>query len=182
MTTSPIQAIPFDEWVLLPENVEKSFELIDGEVVEKMVSNQEASEIAVTIATYIKNSLLKNPIGRVSGADGGYHVGTERYIPDVGYISKARQPERSKESYNPLAPDLAVEVISHSDSYVQIRHKVTQYHAAGTVVWLVLPGTWQIEIYTPNEAPQTLGLEDTVNGGAVLPEFTMMVKQAFEDD
>jgi Uma2 family endonuclease len=182
MTTSPIQIVPFDHWVLLPENVDKRYELIAGEIVEKMVSNQEASEIAATILAYIKIYLLKNPIGRVRGADGGYHIGTERYIPDVSYMSKARQSERNKDSYNPLAPDLAVEVLSPTDTPKIIRVKVMNYLAAGTVVWLVSPESQEIEVYIAGQPARVLGIDDTLDGGTVLPGFTMAVKQAFEDD
>ncbi|MEJ5197516.1 MAG: SdrD B-like domain-containing protein, partial [Anaerolineae bacterium] len=48
----------------------------------------------------------------VTGADGGYRVGDERYIPDVAFVSQSRQPAPSRDAYNAIAPDLAVEVLS----------------------------------------------------------------------
>ncbi|NDJ78969.1 MAG: hypothetical protein GYB65_22185, partial [Chloroflexi bacterium] len=61
-----------------------------------MVSNSYSSEIAVSISFHIKLYMREQGIeGRVTGADGGYHVADERYIADVAFISKARQPEPS---------------------------------------------------------------------------------------
>src|SRR4051812_17557120 len=101
----------FEAFALQPANVNKRLELIAGEIVE-VVSNQEASWLALRIGHFISSYLDQHPIGFATGADGGYHVGDDRCIPDVGYISKSRQPKRSKETYNPLPPELAVEVIS----------------------------------------------------------------------
>jgi len=181
MQAAPARATQFDSWVLLPENVGKSYELIAGEIVEKVVSNQKSSRIAGKIYFYIQLYLIEKNIGRLTPPDGGYFIGAERYIPDVGYISRARQPIANDDAYNPLVPDLAVEVISPSDSYQQIRHKVSHYLAAGTVVWVALPETEQIEIYTPDAVPIMLGADDILEGGSILPDFRMDVKKAFAD-
>ena len=102
----------FDQWALHPDHADRAYEFIAGEIVEKMVSNNESSNIGYNIGAAIHAYAREHDSGRVSGEQGGYIVNGERYIPDVGYISKARQAVRSKDAYNPLAPDLAVEVVS----------------------------------------------------------------------
>ncbi len=74
--------------------------------------------------------------GHITGADGGYIVKGERYIPDIGFISVERQPESSHDTYNPVHPDLAVEVVSPTDGERNLAIKIANYVAAGTVVWL----------------------------------------------
>jgi Uma2 family endonuclease len=119
-------------------------------------------------------------MGRVTGADGGYVVSGERYIPDVAFISKEKQPEPSHEAYNTTPPDLAVEVLSPSNDPGDIRIKLFNYLRAGTVVWLVDPDKKEVEVYASGQAKK-LGLDSILDGGDVLPGFTLPVKEIFPD-
>jgi len=60
--------------------------------------------------------------------------------------------------------------------------KVVNYLAAGTVVWLVLPETREVEVYIPNKPKQTVGIDGVLDGGDVLPGFTLPVKDIFPED
>lgn len=171
----------FDEWVLLPENANRMFEYIGGEIIE-VVSNNYSSEIGASILAEIALFVKKNKLGRVTGADGGYRVSGERYIPDAAFISKARQPEPSYHAYNPNAPDLAVEVLSPSNTPTEIRVKIVNYLRAGTVLWVVDPNIRRVEVYVPGEAPLTLGVDGVVSGGNVLPGFSLPVSEIFPDE
>jgi Uma2 family endonuclease len=170
----------FDAWMMRPENADKAYEFIAGEIVEKMVSNQRSSQIGTRIAVFLGMYLLQHTLGRLTGEQGGYIVNGERYIPDVGYMSYARQPIDNDDAYNPLAPDLAVEVLSPTDTAREMRIKVVSYLAAGTVVWVVSPDDETIEIYVPGEKGRVLGIDDTLDGGTVLPGFSMAVKEIFK--
>ena len=171
----------FDVFVMLPENVDKLFEFVGGEIVE-MVSNNYSSEIAATILILLGMFVKTHKLGRVTGADGGYIVAGQRYIPDVAYISAQKQPQPSHEPYNPNAPDLAVEVLSPTDSPAMIRIKIVNYLRAGTTLWVVDPEEKQVEVYIPGQAPQTAGVDDTLDGGALLPGFTLRVRDIFAEE
>ena len=93
----------FDRMARLPENAERRLEYIGGEIVS-VVSNSYSSEVAANILISVGSYVKSRKLGRVTGADGGYKVVNERYIPDVAYISQARQPEPSHEAYNPNPP------------------------------------------------------------------------------
>jgi Uma2 family endonuclease len=162
-----------------PENRDRHFELIDGEIVEKMASF-EPSEMALEIGRHFKNWLDDNPIGRVTGADGSYILSPEHeFMPDVGYISKARMPNKPACEV-PMAPDLAVEVKSPTDSIRAMREKAAVYLAHGTrMVWLVFPETQRVEIYTPDGEIIEVGIDGTLTGGDVLPGFTLAVRKLF---
>jgi Uma2 family endonuclease len=172
----------YDDYVKfqdLPENEGRIFELIEGEIVEKMPSF-EPSEIAITIGYYCKGYLIQNPIGRLSGADGGYIMSDEdTFNPDIGYISKKRMPEKpSREA--PMPPDFAVEVKSPTDSKRKMRHKAEKYLAYGTqLVWLVFPDEQAIEVYVPDEDVKTVTIEGILDGYDVLPGFILAVKDIF---
>jgi Uma2 family endonuclease len=171
----------FDQFVLLPENADRLFEYIGGEMFE-VVSNNLASAISAAILAEIHVFAKKNKLGWVTGADGGYIVGGERYIPDVAFISRARQKKPLREAYNPNPPDLAVEVISsdRGDELHALRIKVINYLAAGTMVWVVMPEDKQIEVYTPGQPVKIHREKDTLDGGAVLPGFTLKIADIFE--
>jgi Uma2 family endonuclease len=170
----------FDAWVLQPEQAEKSYEFIAGEIVEKMVSNQKSSQTAYKIGIFIGMYLLQHELGRLTGEQGGYMINGERYMPDIGYMSYARQPIDNEDAYNPLAPDLAVEVVSPTDIAREMRVKVGNYLAAGTVVWVVSPDDEQIEIYIPGQPVRILGIEETLEGGDVLPGFSIPLRTVFK--
>lgn len=169
----------FEQIIQQPANQNRRLELVGGEIVE-VVSNNYASMIAVWLAAKLIAFTEAQSLGRVTGADGGYQVAGERYIPDVGFITYPRQPEPCREAWNPLAPDLAVEVISLTDDERVLRIKVTNYLAAGTVVWVIDPEAQAIDIHTPGQPVQVLTADDTLNGGAILPGFTLAVRQIFE--
>lgn len=171
----------FDRFVALPENEDKLFEFIGGEIVE-VPSNPYASAIGTNIIFPLKLHLRERGLkGHVTGEQGGYLVSGEKYAPDAAYISDERQPELAKEGYNPNPPELAVEIDFPSTlaSQRKLRTKIANYLAAGTTLWIVYPETREVEVYTPYQPMRLLGIDDILDGGAVLPGFTLAVKDIF---
>jgi Uma2 family endonuclease len=172
----------FDDYITQPENADRLFEFISGDIVEKVPSNPNASEIAQLIAFFIRLFLRQHNIGgHVTDGQGGYIIAGEKYAPDVAYISQERQPELATRGYNPMPPELAVEVESPStaQSERRLRTKLYYYHAAGTIVWVVYPDTREVDVHVPGKAPQTLTEADILSGGDVLPDFELPVKDIF---
>ena len=168
----------FLRFISLPENDDRRFEYIEGEIVEVVTNNYcslVAARILIKVGTYVERENL----GYITGADGGYQVGDHRFLPDVGFISRQRQPEPCYEAFNPNPPDLAVEVLSPTDKPKKVRAKLSNYTAAGTVVWLIDPDEKEVEVYIPGQAVKTYRLDDTLDGGDVLPGFSLAVKEIF---
>jgi Uma2 family endonuclease len=171
--------VEFHAFSELPENKNRLFELINGEIVEKVASFT-PSKVAMRIGRFIGN--FADEIGYVTGADGTYILAEGyEFMPDVGYISKERlpqEPEREVEG----APDLAVEVKSPTDSKREMRLKAEDYMRFGTkMVWLVFPDERKIEVYVLDEDVQELTINDTLDGGDVLPEFKLAVRDIFPE-
>lgn len=144
-----------------------------------MPSNPYSSQIALRIAYYLSGYLVEHDIAHVTDEAGGYRVVGERYAPAVAVITKARQPELAREGYNPNAPDLAVEIVSPTDSAQNLRIKLGNYLAAGVRVWVVYPGAQEVEDYTPGQPVRVVGLDGVLAGGDLLPGFTLAVKDIF---
>lgn len=169
----------FHAYVEKPENRDRLFELINGEIVEKMASFT-PSRIAARISHKISSYLDQNDIGYVTGADGSYILSPEHeFMPDVGYISKERLPQEPEREVQG-APDLAVEVKSPTDSKRGLRQKAEDYLRFGTkLVWLVFPEEKRIEVYEPDQDVLEFGIDDTLDGGDVLPDFKLAVRDIF---
>ncbi len=180
-TTTRMTVDDFERFITQPENSDMAYEFIGGEIVT-VVSNNYCSQIAMLIGAFITLFVKRNQLGQVTGADGGYIVNGERYIPDVGYISKQRQPTPNHDSYNPQAPDLAVAVISPTDSPRTLMIKVSNYLASGTTVWIVYPDEREIYVHHPKQGVTLCTVEDTITGRELLPEFTLAVKDIFPED
>jgi Uma2 family endonuclease len=170
----------FERFALLPENRERLFELIGGEIVE-VVSNGISSELGAYICGLLAVFARQHKLGFTTGADGGYQIGTQRYIPDCAFVSKARQSKPTAEAYNHIPPDLAVEVLSPSNRPDEIAIKVDNYLRAGVVVWVVNPDAQRVTVHRPDAPPKTYRITDTLDGGNVLPGFTLAVKDIFAE-
>ncbi|MEQ8675662.1 MAG: Uma2 family endonuclease [Aggregatilineales bacterium] len=170
----------FEQFIEQPENSDKLFEYIAGEIVE-VPSNPFVSKIAGLIITFFNIYLFDNDIGHVTGEAGGYMVSGERYAPDVAFISYAKQRELEKDGYNPNPPDLAVEVISsnRTDELDKLRIKITNYHAAGTLVWVVKPAEQLVEEHAVGKKVKIIRMGDSLSGGDILPNFTLKLSDIF---
>jgi len=178
----PITIEQFEEFINQPENQDKLFEFVMGEIIE-VPSNPYVSKIAILISTFINLFVLENNLGHVTGEAGGYMVGGERYAPDVAFISYAKQPELARQGYNPNPPDLAVEVVSNENVTENriLTMKVANYLAVGTVVWVVRPEEETIEVYETGKPAILYHKNDTIQGGTALPNFELQLNKIFPE-
>lgn len=99
----------------------------------------------------------------------------ERYAPDVAVVAKSRQQKLIPEGYTPIAPDLAVKIVSPTDVAEMLLRKVANYLAASTVVWVVRPTSRTVEIFVPGQPVTILGIDSVIDGSTVLPGFALPV-------
>lgn len=165
----------FEAFVALPENSDKRFELVNGEIIE-VPSNAYSSKIAMFIVAALLWFLRDRDWGHVTGEQGGYIIAGQPFAPDVAYISRERQPELLEEGYNPNAPEFAVEVVSPSDRMEKLEEKLAVYAEAGVVTWVIFPKRERVEVRVPGQPVKVAGIDDTVDAGDVLPGFKMAVR------
>ncbi len=160
------------------------FELVDGTLVEKPMGYEE-SEIACLIITALNNFVRPRKLGIVTGPDGTIRLfaGLVR-MPDVAFASWDRFPgrKRPKVAIPNLAPELAVEVLSKSNTQAEMRRKLEEYFGAGVrVVWMVDPRKQIVRVHTSVEQSVLLKVGQSLDGGDVLPGFTLALKELFEE-
>jgi Uma2 family endonuclease len=173
----------FERYALRDENADDILEFIDGEIVV-VPSNPFASKISSLIIYFLLDFIRKNDVqGHVTGEAGGYRVGGDRYAPDVAFVRADKQAEVATEGYNPVPPDLAVEVEFPTSikSQRRLEKKLARYANDGTMVWVVYPETREVEVHAPGQAVQILGIDGTLNGGDILPGFTLTLKDIFPE-
>ncbi len=99
-------------------------------------------------------------------------------IPDVAFVSWSRIPDGQfpEEAIPDLVPDLAVEVISRGNTRKEMDEKLDEYFDKGVrLVWLVRPRTRVVDVYTSADKFARLTASSTIDGGDVLPGFSMVV-------
>lgn len=168
----------FENFIVMPANAGRTYELIAGEASE-VVPDDYAAQLGAFIASMLSVYVRPRGLGRVTGADGGYVIGDERYFPDAAFSAKQQRTGVLYAGYNALAPDLAVEILSPSKHDVAVRIKVVNYLRGGTAVWVVDPHAQCVEVYTTDAPPRLAHLGDALDGGSVLPGFTLHVSEIF---
>lgn len=168
----------FHAFVARPENIGKTFELINGEIVEVSPSRTYRSELALRIAIAVSNFCTANGIpARLSGEAGAYLIDGQVIVPDFAYKSTPT----SDDYPDPVPPLFAVEIISPTDEPAAIRNKRLIYQQAGILYWEVYPTEKSIDVYTPGQPTRTVGMGDVLDGGTVIAGFIFPVKELFAD-
>jgi Uma2 family endonuclease len=158
------------------------YELVDGVLLEKVTGIKE-SGIASELIFFLISFVRAHDLGFVTAPDGTVRLmpGLVR-IPDVAFISWNQLPQKfyPTEPIPNLAPDLAVEVLSESNTVGEMKQKVKEYFLAGVhLVWIIDPDTRTATTYTSPDESERLAESDALDGGDVLPGFRLPLQQLF---
>lgn len=153
-------------------------ELVDGTLVEKPMGQIE-SRLGTWLSFYLCAYLEQHDIGWISGSDAPHELVSKLIrMPDVAFVSYGRLPEGEarKKPVASWAPDLAVEILSKSNTRKEIDRKRGEYFAAGVrLVWVADPRKKTVKVYTSPDDCVTLTTADTLDGGDVLPGFSLSI-------
>jgi Uma2 family endonuclease len=187
----PLERIIFDPWpgtateadlLRFVERDKRLCELIDGTLVEKPVGYWEGI-IAANLINLLAGFVNPRHLGAISGADSTMRMKSGRVrLPDVGFTSTGRLPKTLDPIPN-LAPDLAAEVLSDSNTRAEIDQKLKEYFQSGTrLAWIIDPPTRTVAVYLkPGEAHRILSEYELLDGADVLPGFTAAVAELFRN-
>ncbi len=170
----------FEHFIALPEHRDRFFELIHGEIVEK-VPTEEHGLIAGNIFGFLWQYTRQSGIGRAV-------IEVRVQVPEDDYNS--RQPDLAvfTDTTRPVVtrgpvlqmPDVVIEVKSPDDTYASMRARAAYYLEHGArLVWLLYPAKSLVEVYRQGADSDLLTGDDTLQGAEVLPGFRLPVREIF---
>lgn len=153
-----------------------------GEVFQKPMPDIPHSAIQFFLAAILHPYLTQTGVGRaftelrcIFGPPGQERA----YVPDLTYVARARLPSGPARHLH-VAPDLAVEILSPDQHATQFLDKIQFYLLYGVrLVWVIDPATATVAVETPGEEARILRSGDTLDGGEVLPGFSVAVDDIF---
>jgi Uma2 family endonuclease len=170
-------ASEFAVFIQQPENADRLFEYINGEIIEKLYIPTLYSQFALIIAASVRMFCRANNTPcRTSGGDGAYDINGNVVAPDFAY----KRTPTSEVYPDPEPPLWAVEVISPTDKAKDIRAKRRIYQAAAILLWELYYEDQTVDVYLPGQTERIeYGIDNVLNAGDVLPGFTLSVKEIF---
>jgi len=176
ITAEQLLAMPDDGW---------RYELVDGELRRMSPPGYEHGRIAMNLAWRLAQHARSRKLGDVLAAETGFLVRSNPdrvRAPDVSFVATERvQLGRERPGYFRGAPDLAVEVVSPSDSYSELEEKVFQWLEAGARAVVVIdPRTRNVSLYRGRDDIRVLGPSDVLDLSFVVDGFSVTVAELFE--
>ena len=160
-------------------------ELIRGVLCETVSVGEEHGHIAGIFITYLNVHIRPRRSGRAGGTDVGVVVQREPDTvrePDVYYVSTERLPlDVRVQGYLEVAPELVVEIVSPSDTQQAVNDKTTMWLSHGVLMVVeVYPAERAVMVHRPGVPAVTLTGDDALDGGDVLPGFTLPLSEIFD--
>lgn len=173
----------FEAFLALPENEDRLFELINGEIVEKMPTELH-SLVAGNFYAMLRDFVKPRRLGRVL-FEARHRVPEDDHnarIPDVSFTSTPRLLPVVDKGPVPLIPDVCIEVQSPDDSPKQLRDKAAYYLANGAkLVLIAYPKKRMVEAQYPDGEFDMFRDGETIPFGDVLPGFSIAVNDVFDE-
>lgn len=174
--------VTVEEFERFPEEQGRS-ELVRGRIVREPPAGFGHGDLASRIDYRLRRIVEERALGKVVTAETGFVLSEDPptvRVPDVAFVTAERVPSERLTGFAPFAPDLAVEIMSPSNTVSEIQEKVLEYLDAGTrLVWVVDPATDTITVWHSRGDIRLLGREDELQGGDVLPGFRLSVAEVF---
>lgn len=177
------KAMTAEELLRMPDEACRH-ELIKGDLITMTPAGFGHGAVVLKIAGPLWQHVESRKLGLVLAAETGFRLASNPdtvRAPDVSFVRRDRLPEGGlTTAFFAGAPDLAVEVLSPDDRVFDVEQKIADWLAAGaSAVWVVNPKSRTIAIHRPDNAPQTLVVPDTLDGGDVVPGFRLPVADIF---
>ncbi|MDX2161495.1 MAG: Uma2 family endonuclease [bacterium] len=177
-TRQRVTLADYEALIALPENADRRLELIDGEIIDDMPT-PEHSYIVRALIKALERYLDVHPAAELL-IEVRFRLETDDsfgVIPDLALIAQGR-PFDLKAPV-PFMPDLAIEVQSPRQTKKILATKAAYYLANGVrLVWLLYPDEQIVEAISRTDR-QLLQVDKTLDGGEVLPGFSVPVRDIF---
>jgi len=172
-----------DEFLRAPDS-DQRHELIRGEVRSMPPAGGEHGHIGMEVAIPLGVAVKEQRLGKVFLAETGFRIARDPdtvLAPDVSFLRAERWAAMERpRAFIEGPPDLAVEVVSPSDSAEEVHEKALAWLEAGVrLLWVVHPRGRTVTVYIPDRTARLLGVDDTLDGGEIVPGFRLPVRDIF---
>ena len=162
------------------------YELVAGELRKMTQPSFLHGAVAAQVSRLLGNYVAERKLGRVSTNDPGFLLARDPDTvlgPDVAFVSARRlAAQPAGEGLREGAPDLAIEVLSPTNTRTEIHEKAIAYLDAGaSLVWVIDPALRTVMVYRSATETVTLAQDAVLEGKPVLPGFRCRVAELFED-
>ncbi len=180
--TTKTRKITVEEFWKMPEDPGHRYELVDGELVD-MDGTPPHSVVGAQISRLIGNRIVEAGLPLHVGHNGGFQMNPHTLrFPDVHVTTWERM-----ETYNPgegawprFAPDVAIEVVSPSNTPAVLARKTAEYFANGSrAVWIADPTPRTVSIRRHDQPEQVFAVGDVLHGDPEIPGFACPVADVF---
>ena len=158
-------------------------DLICGELLSLPPAGEQHGNIAAEIVFALLQFAKPKALGRCYTAETGLilHRNPDTVlVPDVAFIRSERLSADVNVRFVDGPPDLAIEVVSPSDSLSKVQAKVLEYLEAGTLlVWVIEPRRQTVTVYRADHSAHLLLDSDSLSGEDVLPGFSLLISEIF---
>jgi Uma2 family endonuclease len=171
LSADDLWAIQADEQAAASSD--RRFELVRGELIEMTPASGLHGIVAGEIGALLRNYIYTHKLGYFFAAETGFLLARDPDVvraPDAAFVAWERVPDPNPDRFWPVAPDLAVEVVSPSDRAADVQSRVNDFLAAGSrLVWVIYPDTLIAAVYYPGGEARILPREGVLDGSPVLP-------------
>ncbi len=177
------ELLTLEEFERLAENDGFRVELTHGRLVREPRPGGEHGLIAGELVGRIHHHARMHGLGRVV-TETGFLLSEDPPTvrgPDVAFLSAKRYPPAgAPKGYWRLAPDLAIEIVSPSNTATEIQEKVLGFLEAGTsLVWVVDPANRTVTEFRSKSQVRVLADGDALDGSDILPGFRLEISDLF---
>jgi len=181
--TPLLTADEFFDFVQKPENADRLFELVRGEVVEMSRPGELHCIICSNVNFVLSTYMRQRRRGRVLGNDPGLILERDPDTvrgPDVVFFAESRQYDQLNPKWVEETPDLAVEVLSPNDRIGKVTRRINELLQSGIhLVWLVDPAARDVTVYRKNRNEQVFEENQELTGEDILPDLRVRVADLF---
>jgi Uma2 family endonuclease len=182
-TKKLMTAEEFYEWASRPENDDKWFELVRGEVIELPAPTKPHGFICGNVSRILGNFVFQQGKGYLTSNDSGVILekGPDTVRgPDVAYYEDAATFAELHPKYGEVPPRLAVEVLSPNDRASKVLRKINDYLRCGVgLVWVIDPESRTVTVHRPGQSQAEVDENQELTGEDVVPGFRCRVADFF---
>ena len=176
------EPVGIDDYAKLPDDGYRT-ELVRGRVVREPQAGYRHGNTQTRLAAILLRHIDEHNLDLVCVGPVGFVLQRDPPTvrgPDLAILHRARIPCPDHAGFIDEAPDLAIEIGSPSNAPAEIEAKVLDYLNAGArQVWAVYPETRTCVVHQPTARARSLGSENALDGGDVLPGLRLDLPTIF---